>query len=615
VKTGQLIPLAALFGDPERAEPRISPDGRRLAYLAPSEGALNVWVTPAGRDDARPVTGDTHRGIRSYRWAHDNRHLLYLQDSDGDENWRVYAVDPDSGETRLLTPFPQVQARIEGLSRRQPGVLAVGLNLEDRRTHDLYRLDLRSGVLTLAARNRGFAAWLVDRDLQATGAVRSNVDSSTDVLVRAWELGKWRRFAHFPAEDAMVSAPLGFTAYGDAMLLRSSAGADTTRLVRRDLRSGEERVLAHDPEFDLGNVLVHPDTGEAQAVSFVRERLEWEVLDPSLRDDFAALSATNPGDFGIVGRDHADRTWLVSYTVDSGPVSSYLYDRASRRATFLFDHTRELRSYVLAAMAPFSLRARDGLTLRGYLTLPPAGERKRLPTVLLVHGGPWQRDRWGYVPEAQWLANRGYLVVQVNFRGSSGYGKEFLNAGDREWGGRMQDDLIDTVRWSVEQDLSDPDRVGILGASYGGYAALCGAAFTPDVFRCAVSICGPSNLATWIETAPPYWGSIVAMLHRRVGDPESDREMLWSRSPLSRVDRIRIPVLLAHGAMDPRVKLAETEQVAAAMERAGVEHQLLVFADEGHGFARPENRLRLYAAADRFLATHLGGRAGPLDLG
>jgi dipeptidyl aminopeptidase/acylaminoacyl peptidase len=325
--------------------------------------------------------------------------------------------------------------------------------------------------------------------------------------------------------------------------------------------------------------------------------------------DVAAMRALHPGDMGFAGRDHSDRVWLCAFTADDGPVSYYAFDRRTGQATFLFDHQPALAAYSLSPMEPFSYEARDGLRIHGYLTFPPGGERSNLPTVLNVHGGPWARDQWGFDPEAQWLANRGYLCVQVNFRGSTGYGKDFVNAGDREWGAKMHDDLVDAVRWVVDRGHADPSRVGIYGGSYGGYAALVGATFTPDFFRCAVDLVGPSNLKTLIESIPPYWAPLLSTFHTRVGNPEADAELLWSRSPLSRADNVRIPLLIAQGANDPRVKEAESEQIVAALREKGIPHEYLRFEDEGHGFAKPENRLRFFAAAERFLAEHLGAGA------
>jgi dipeptidyl aminopeptidase/acylaminoacyl peptidase len=346
-------------------------------------------------------------------------------------------------------------------------------------------------------------------------------------------------------------------------------------------------------------------------VSVLRERSEIAVLDPDLARDVERVRSLHPGDLGFAGRDHADRTWLASFSADDGPIAYYSYDRQSGEGRFLFSHRPELERYTLARMEPFTVTARDGLSLHGYLSFPPGVDRSGLPAVLFVHGGPWARDAWGFDPYAQWFANRGYLCVQVNFRGSTGYGKAFVNAGDREWGGRMHDDLLDTVSWLVERGWADPGRIGIYGGSYGGYAALAGAAFTPDVFSCAVDLVGPSNLKTLIESIPPYWRPVIAQFHQRVGNPETEAEFLWSRSPLSRADQIRIPLLIGQGANDPRVKQAESEQIVAALREKGIPHEYLLYPDEGHGFVKPENRLSFQAAAERFLAEHLGGRFEP----
>jgi dipeptidyl aminopeptidase/acylaminoacyl peptidase len=402
---------------------------------------------------------------------------------------------------------------------------------------------------------------------------------------------------------------LGFSADGASLLLTSSIDAETSRLVRMDLATGATEVLAEDPDADVSGVKVHPQTRQPQIVAMLKARAEYRVLDPDVADDLAAIRSLHPGDPTFQGSDDADQTWLVGFTNDSGAVPYFAYHRQTRSAQFLFEHQPELSRYQLAAMEPFSYPARDGLTIHGYATFPAGQDRKALPTVLVVHGGPWARDVWGYNPHAQWLANRGYLCLQVNFRGSTGYGKAFLNAGDREWGAKMQDDLTDAVAHAVSQGWADPANVAIFGGSYGGYAALAGAAFTPDVYCCAVDIVGPSNLITLIQTIPPYWVPTIALFHRRVGDPEKDHDFLWSRSPLSRADEIRIPLLIAQGANDPRVKQAESEQIVAALAKAGIEYDYMLFPDEGHGFAKPENRLKFYAAAEKFLARHLGGRS------
>ena len=612
----QVIPLSVLFGNPERVSPRLSPDGTQLAWIAPSDGVLNVWLAPISSQTgvdwgaARVVTDDADRGIQQFAWAHDGRHLLYLQDTGGDENWRLHDVDLATMQRRDLTPFDGVQTQLIATEKDFPHEILIGLNKDNEQLHDVYRLDLRTGELAKELTNPGFIEMIADAQLAVRAALQPRPDGSMMLVVRdSADSAEWRELLTIPAEDSLTTGPVGFSADGTSLLLVSSVNAEAAGLVRIDLRTGSSEVLAADPEADISDVRVDPDTREPQIVTIRKARSEYRVLDPSVADHLTAIRALNPGDPVFVDADDADRVWLIAFTNDAGPVSFFAYDTLTGAGSFLFEHQPELAKYELAPMEPFSYQARDGLTVNGYLTFPPGTDRLGLPTVLLVHGGPWARDIWGFDPQAQWLANRGYLCIQVNFRGSSGYGKAFLNAGDREWGNKMQDDLSDAVAHAISRGWTDAARVAIAGGSYGGYAALAGAAFTPDLYCCAVDIVGPSNLITLIETIPPYWAPLIAQFHNRVGDPATDEDFLWSRSPLARADQIRIPLLIAQGANDPRVKQAESEQIVAALEKAGIEHDYMLFPDEGHGFAKPANRLRFFAAADKFLSRHLGGRA------
>ncbi len=613
-----LIPRTVLFGNPERTSPRLSPDGTRLAWIAPRDGVLNVWVAPLraepGDDDtvdwssAQVVTDDRDRGIRFFSWAHDARHLLYIQDTGGDENWRVHDVNLETGQRRDLTPFAGVAAQIVATSKRLPTEILVGLNRDNPQLHDVYRLDLLTGELALVEKNPGFAGYEADEDLVIRAAYAPLPDGSMNLMVRDRAEAEWRPLMSFPADDVTSSNVVSFSEDGQSLLVVTPVDANTARLIRVDVTTGAIEVLAEDPEADVGGVVLHPDTLEPQIVLVEKDREEFIVLDPAIEADLKAVRALHPGDPSISGREHANSPWLATFTNDAGPVAYYVYDPVAHAGRFLFDSRPELNRYQLAAMEPFSFTSRDGLTIHAYATFPPGADRANLPAVIDVHGGPQVRDGWGWNPEAQWLANRGYLCVQVNYRGSTGYGKDFVNAGDREWGAKMHDDLIDAVDHIVGQGWADRSKVAIYGGSYGGYAALVGAAFTPDVFCCAVDIVGPSNLKTLLETIPPYWAPMIAQLYKRVGNPETDAEFLWSRSPLSRAGDIRIPLLIAQGANDPRVKQAESEQIVAALQDAGIDYEYMLFPDEGHGFAKPENRLKFYAAAERFLARYLGGR-------
>jgi dipeptidyl aminopeptidase/acylaminoacyl peptidase len=380
-----------------------------------------------------------------------------------------------------------------------------------------------------------------------------------------------------------------------------------------DLGTGEERTLASNRHADVYRVIVHPAKHAVEAVAFNKERIRWKVLDDSIKEDFKVIKRMRRGDFNVIDRDHADRTWLIDFTTDVGPVSFYTYDRKTKKAEFLFTNRKALEDVRLAKMEPVSFNACDGLTVHGYLTMPPGIKAKNLPTVLYVRRLPWSRSSWGYHGTAQWLANRGYAVLQVNFRGSRGYGKHFLNAANREWGGEMHCDLVDGVNWAVRKGIADPKRVAIYGGLYGGYSALVGLAFTPDVFCCGVDVSGPSNLITFLKALPPYLEPIEPLLWDRIGHPEKDAEFLKSRSALFSVDRIRKPLLIAQGANDPTVKRSESLQMVEALKAAGKTVEYVEYPDEGHGFTRPENRLDFYARAEKFLARHLGGRCqGPL---
>ena len=607
-----LIPRAVLYGNPYRSTPELSPDGTRIGYLAPTDGVLNVWVGPLdGSGPALPVTADRGAGIPAFGFCHDDRTLIYLQDSEGDENWRLYRLNLETGDTRCITP-EAVQAKLLAHNHRYPTKLLIGLNKDNPELHDVYQCDLASGELTLVERNPGFTSWLVDSTLTVRGATTMTEDGGAVIHLRADSTREFLPWRELPASEGVAGADvLGFTRDGRSLLLLSSYDSEAARLISVEIATGAERVLAEDPQFDITRVELHPETLEPQAVVFAKDREEWVFIDPDFEAAFAQVRSTLDvdGEVGI-GRSVRDgRTWLVSVMPSDGPMRYYVHDRTTGRSRLLFSVQPALEDYELARVEPYEFLTRDRLRVHGYVTFPPGGPRRDRAAVLYVHGGPWSRDFWSYNPDVQWLANRGYVCVQVNFRGSKGYGKAFCGAGDKEWGRRMQDDLVDAVAYCVSQGWIDPSRVAIMGSSYGGYAALAGAAFTPDLFRCAIDLCGPSNLLTLLESIPPYWKPMIAFMRAKVGDPVLERDLLLSRSPLSRVDAIRIPVLIAHGANDPRVKQAEAEQIVEALRTKGVPHEYLLFSDEGHGLVHPRNREQFYAAAERFLAEHLGGRA------
>ncbi len=617
-----LISRELLFGNPDKITVRTSPDGSRISYLAPKDGVLNVWVGPIEDPEAaEPVTNDTYRGIRSYSWAHTNEHILYIQDKDGDENWRIYSVNLRSSEMRDLTPFEDVQARIVKVSRNFPEEIIVGLNDRDPEYHDLYRLNIETGKMTLIQENRYFSSFDIDDDYAVRFATNMTCDGGAEIFRPTGE-GGWEVFAEIPMEDAITTGSVGFNKSGEILYFVDSRGRNTAALFAMNPATGVKTLIAEDPRSDFSDWMVHPTEKNVQAAAFTYERKDWQVIDGSVGDDLAFLKTVDDGDIEVVSRSLDDRTWIVVYVVDDGPFRYYRYDSEKKEAEFLFTNRKDLEDLALAKMMiPTVIVSRDGLNLVSYYTLPLGSDRdgdgrpeEPLPMVLYVHGGPWARDVWDYNPAHQWLANRGYAVLSVNFRGSTGFGKDFVNRGNLEWGARMHDDLIDAVDWAVGEGIADPDRVAIMGGSYGGYATLVGLTFTPEVFACGVDIVGPSNLTSLIETIPPYWQPQIELFATRMGDyrTEEGRRLLFERSPINSVENIARPLLIGQGANDPRVSQNESDQIVGAMQEKGIPVTYVLYPDEGHGFARPENRMSFFAVAEAFLSEHLGGRFEPV---
>ncbi len=671
--TTELIPRTALFGNPERAGARISPDGRYLSWLAPVDGVMNVWVAPSGQPgQARPVTHDRARGIDDYVWSYRSGTLLYLRDDGGDENFHLYAVDVAApGRARDLTPYPKTRARLVRLAHRYPDAVLVGMNDRDGKWHDLYRVDLASGERRLVHRNeQRLGSYRADGALTLRMATRALPDGGEERLVPD---GKdWKVVDTIPFEDIQTSELLDYSDDGRLLYATDSRGRDTSALYAIDADGGKT-LLLEDPRADVGAVLADPASDRVQAVAVTYLRRQWQPLERGIAADLERLQRQlGPGDFSVVSRTFDDRTWIVTHGSAEQPTAVYRYDRVGAgspgqpaagqatssadergadqpgadqpspdkpgkpgkqasgpaapagepgRLTRLFSTRPALDGKPLAPMHPLELRSRDGKTLVSYLTLPPGSDadgdgrpERPVPLVLTVHGGPWARDHYGFSGTSQWLANRGYAQLKVNFRGSTGFGKRFINAADKEWAGKMHEDLLDAVSWAVEHGVTTPDQVAIMGGSYGGYATLVGLSFTPDRFKCGVDIVGPSNLETLLNTIPPYWASIFEQFVQRMGDPrtEAGRKLLAERSPISRVDKISKPLLIGQGANDPRVKQAESDQIVQAMQRKRIPVTYVLFPDEGHGFARQENALAFNAVAEGFLGQCLGGRVQPI---
>lgn len=645
-----LIPRDVLFGNPDRAAAQISFDGKWISYLAPVDNVMNVWVAPS--DDiakATPITHDKVRGIRQYSWAYDNQHIIYRQDQGGDENWKIYSVPVSGGDAKDLTPFEDIKgpdgkpimlpsgqplrpaANISATSPNFPGTIVIGLNNRNPQYHDQYKVDLATGKMDLLEKNDEYAGFVIDDDFKVRLAFKQTEDGGSEIL-KADGKGGFEPWQKVSMADSLSTQPVDFSKDGKTVYMTDSRSSDTAELTAVNLDTGNREVIASDPKADVGGLLVHPTKKTIQAASFNYEKNEWKVLDKSIQADLDYLKTVSNGEVAVQSRSLDDSKWIVGFAPDDGPAKVYLYERdpaggKAGKAKFLYTNRTKLEGVKLSPMNPVVIKSRDGLDMVAYVTLPAEhsdmaakidgkGEvgGKPLPTILFVHGGPWARDNWGFNPYHQWLANRGYAVISVNYRGSTGFGKKFLNAGNKEWAGKMHDDLIDTVDWAVKKSLADKDKIAIMGGSYGGYATLVGLTFTPDTFACGVDIVGPSNILTLLSTIPPYWQPLVEQFTQRVGDfrSEEGKKFLASRSPINFVDKIKKPLLIGQGKNDPRVKQAEADQIVSAMQGKSIPVTYVLFPDEGHGFARPANNMAFNAITESFLAEHLGGRFQPL---
>jgi dipeptidyl aminopeptidase/acylaminoacyl peptidase len=620
-----LIERTKLFGNPVKANGRISPDGKWISYTAPRDGVLNVYVAPVGNiDDAKPLTNERERPVRSYFWSPDSRQILFIQDKGGDENFLLYGVEVATRKQTTLTPFTKTRAEVVGISNRHKDRILVGVNNRDAKWHDVYSLSLKSGKLTLVQRNDGYAGFLPDNDLKLRMALKSRDDGGTDYYRITNGKIEAKPFASIGLEDSLTTAPAGFNADNSILYWIDSRGRNTAALLAQDVASGQTKVVAESDKADISGTLTNPKTLQVEAFQAEYLKPEWTPLDKDIGATLDWLKYKLGSSPIVQARTDADDKWLVTADKVTEPLSLYLFDRKAGSLAKLYTGRPDLVGAPLVQMWPVEIKARDGLTLPSYLTLPSNADANHdgkadapVPLVLFVHGGPWGRDSYGYNPYAQWLANRGYAVLQVNFRASTGFGKTFISAGNLQWGKKMQDDLTDSVDWAIANGVTTSDKVAIMGGSYGGYATLVGLTFTPDVFACGVDIVGPSNLFTLLQTIPPYWESGKQQFYQRMGNPttEDGRALLKSISPLTYADKISKPLLIGQGANDPRVNKRESDQIVESMKAKGIPVTYVLFPDEGHGFARPANNIAFNAVAENFLQTCLGGRAEPIGDG
>lgn len=617
-----LIERSKLFGNPSRSGASLSPNGEWLSWLAPRDGVMNIWVAPVTNLGAvKPLTASKDRPIRQSFWAPDSSMVMYVQDKGGDENFLLYGIDIASGLERTLTPFEKTRVQVINVSPLITDRILVGLNNRDARWHDVHSLDLKTGKLTEIMRGDGYAGFLADANLAIRMALRPNADGGYDFFTVNNNTVEEKPIASTTLEDSLTTQPGGFTTDGKTLYWIDSRGRNTAALIAQDVATGKTRVIGESSRADISNAMSNPKTGEIEAYAVTYLRDEWVAIDPNIGADLAWLRERLKGDVSVTTRTEDDQLWTVAVDPVVSSPSVHLFDRKQRKLTELYVSRPELAGAPLQTMHPIELKSRDGLTLPSYLTLPPGSDRNGdgrpeapVPLVLLVHGGPWARDDFGYNPYHQWLANRGYAVLSVNYRGSTGFGKSFIEAANLEWAGKMHDDLIDAVQWAIDQKVSPADKIAIMGGSYGGYATLVGLTFTPTTFACGVDIVGPSNLETLLKTIPPYWTAGIQQFHRRMGNPNTPEglALLKERSPLYKAGNIVRPLLIGQGANDPRVNQAESDQIVNAMQQKGIPVTYVLFPDEGHGFARPDNNIAFNAVTENFLATCLGGRAEPI---
>lgn len=611
-----LIPRSVLFAPPERAEVAISPDGKRIAFLAPVDGVQNVWMAPlADLAAAKPLTKVEDRDVATQlHWPNDSRNVIFFRDPAGDENWQAHRIDVETGDIRALTPGPGVQARMHLTSALFPGEALIAHNGRDRRYHDIYRVNAATGDSALHFRNDGYAWIFSNPQFRTMFGARYREDGGYDlVIVTGPDAGKV--FRRIEPEDAATTRPVQASSDGRSLYWLDSEDRDRAALVVNDLSTGRLSVMMTDLTADYGDPVIDPVSAKPLAVPVVYTRRRWQAVDPAISADLDFIRASSEGDLGWFGMSNDRRQW-VAYTEPPGLPGRYIhFARDTRRIRRLFSARPALENAPLAATQAVVVTARDGLKLICYLTRPPElAESEPGPLVIVVHGGPWMRDLPDYSTVHQWLANRGYNVMSVNFRGSTGLGKAFVNAADREWGGRMHTDLLDAAEWAVRERIAQTSQIAIYGASYGGYSALVGATLTPLRFACAVALSGMSDLVSFAEGLPPYRQPWAPFLKTRLGDAstEEGRRFLASRSPITFVDRIVRPLLIGQGGNDVRVTAKESDQFVAALQQRKLPVTYAFYKDEGHGFRRAENRRSWAAVVEAFLAQHLGGRAEPV---
>lgn len=608
-----LIERERFLADPDIAAPQLSPDGRVMSFIRPHEGTRNLWIKAVAEpfEKARPVTAERGTPIDRYFWSRDSKYILFVKDNNGDGNYNLFAVNPELPATRNLTNVSGSMVNMYRLPPSEPDTVYIGINDRDRAWHDLYKLRLSSGSRELVRKNTDrLTEFFFDNDDRLRLATRIADDGSSELL-RIDDQKLTRIYTCPVGDECRVER---FHADNRHVYLVTNAGADVDliRLTLLDVQTGAEELVESDPmqRADLFAPIFSDVTGKLLGTLYAGDRQRFHWRDADSERDYRDLVARLPGkELYVAAITSDEQSMLVTAGSDTEPGETYIYDRRTRRLSFQFRIRDDLPRESLAHMTTIRYRSSDGLGISAYLTLPRGVPARNLPLVVFPHGGPTTHDVWGFSTAAQLLANRGFAVLSMNFRGSTGYGKKFRAAGDRQWGERIQDDITAGVRHLIKEGIADPKRVAIMGYSFGGYSALAGAAFTPDLYCAAVAIVAPSNLVTFMNALPASAEAWRRIIHDRVGDPQTaeGRAQLERQSPLHSVSKIKVPMLIMHGANDPNVPRAESDQMASALRARHLPVEYLVFDDEGHGFGKPLNNIVTWAAAERFLAQHVPG--------
>jgi len=607
VAEAPIVPMKDFFKNAEKRSYQLSPDGEYLAFMQPYESRMNVHIQKIGEENIVRVTHATERDISGYFWKGNNR-IIYIQDAKGDENFRLFGVDKDGNNPKDLTPFEKVRVGIVDGLEENPTEMLISMNKRDARIFDVFRINVKTGEMKKIAENPGnITGWQTDHDGKLRIATTTD-GVNTSILYRETEDQEFKSVLTTNFKETL--APLFFTFDNKNVYASSNLGRDKLAIIKYDIANNKElEVIYEHPEVDVSSLHYSKKRKKIVGVSFTTWKSGHEFFDEETKEIYADLENKLAGyEVAITSENKAEDKFLVRTYSDKSLGSYYMYELSYKKLTKLVEVSPWINEEVMAETKPITYKSRDGLTINGYLTLPVGIEAKNLPVVVHPHGGPWARDRWGFNPTAQFLANRGYAVIQMNFRGSTGYGREFWEVSFKQWGKTMQDDISDGVKWLIAEGIADPERIGIYGGSYGGYATLAGLAFTPDLYACGVDYVGVSNLFTFMGTIPPYWKPYLEMLHEMVGDPKTDSLMLYDASPVFHVDKMKAPLFIAQGANDPRVNIDESDQMVEALKAKGIDVPYMVKDNEGHGFRNEENRFDFYGEMEKFFAKHLGGK-------